>query len=109
MKDTGRDIQDTREFVVNLASEAIAEAMNMTCIDAPAEVDEMPLARLAPAPLVKVAPPRRAASPWHWNVNSSSGFHSAPTSSLPSAASSVPTSPIESCSMPTPIRSTRPA
>lgn len=33
MKETGRNIQDTREFVVNLVSEEIAEAMNVTCID----------------------------------------------------------------------------
>ena len=56
MKDTGRNIQDTREFVVNLVSEEIAEAMNVTCIDPPAEVDEMPLAGLVPTPSVKVAP-----------------------------------------------------
>jgi flavin reductase (DIM6/NTAB) family NADH-FMN oxidoreductase RutF len=63
MKDTGRNIRDTREFVVNLVSEDLAAAMNMTCIDAPAEVDEMPLAGLAAAQSIKVAPPRLVASP----------------------------------------------
>ena len=43
MKDAGRNIQDSREFVVNLVSEAIAEAMNVTSIDAPAEVVKCPL------------------------------------------------------------------
>ena len=38
MKDTGRNILATREFVVNLVSEPMADAMNVTCIDAPANV-----------------------------------------------------------------------
>lgn len=63
LKDTGRNIQETREFVVSLVSEDIAEAMNVTCIDAPAGVDEMSLAGLIATPSTKVAPPRVAASP----------------------------------------------
>lgn len=34
-KDTAANILDTGEFVVNLVGEANAEAMNVTCIDAP--------------------------------------------------------------------------
>ena len=39
LKDTAANIQETAEFVVNLVSQANAEAMNVTCIDAPPEVD----------------------------------------------------------------------
>jgi flavin reductase (DIM6/NTAB) family NADH-FMN oxidoreductase RutF len=63
MKDTGTNILHSKEFVINLVSEDLAEAMNLTCIDAPAEVDEMALAGLAPAPSVKIKPPRVARSP----------------------------------------------
>ena len=45
-KDTAANILATGEFVVNLVSEANAEAMNVTCIDAPPEVDELELAGL---------------------------------------------------------------
>jgi flavin reductase (DIM6/NTAB) family NADH-FMN oxidoreductase RutF len=63
MKDTGANILHAKEFVVNLVSEDLAEAMNVTCIDAPADVDEMALAGLAPAPSVKIKTPRVARSP----------------------------------------------
>jgi flavin reductase (DIM6/NTAB) family NADH-FMN oxidoreductase RutF len=62
-KDTGRNILATDEFVVNLISEALAEAMNITCIDAPPGVDELKLAKLESAASVKVKPPRIALSP----------------------------------------------
>ena len=39
-KDTAANILATGEFVVNLVSEANAAAMNITCIDAPPEVDD---------------------------------------------------------------------
>lgn len=63
MKDTGRNIRETQEFVVNLVSEDIAEAMNVTCIDAPPEIDEMRIAGLTGILSTKVSPPRLAASP----------------------------------------------
>ena len=63
LKDTAANIQETAEFVVNLVSEANAEAMNITCIDAPAEIDELQLARLTPVPSRSVAPPRIGESP----------------------------------------------
>lgn len=62
-KDTGQNILTSAEFVVNLVSEATAEAMNVTCIDAPPGVDELKLAGLATTPSVKIRPPRIAASP----------------------------------------------
>ena len=62
-KDTGANIQETGEFVINLVTEDLADAMNITCMDAPPEVDELACAGLTPAPSVKVKPPRIAESP----------------------------------------------
>jgi flavin reductase (DIM6/NTAB) family NADH-FMN oxidoreductase RutF len=63
MKDTGVNVLATHEFVVNLVSEEMAEAMNLTCIDAPPGIDELRLADLPTAPSDKVRPPRIAVSP----------------------------------------------
>jgi flavin reductase (DIM6/NTAB) family NADH-FMN oxidoreductase RutF len=63
MKDTGENVLATGECVVNLVSETMAEAMNVTCIDAPPGVDEVAIAKLETAPSFKVKPPRIAASP----------------------------------------------
>ena len=63
LKDTARNILDTREFVVNLVPESAAEAMSFTSIDAPPDVDELALANIATVPSLKVKPPRIAASP----------------------------------------------
>ena len=49
-KDTARNILDTGEFVVNLVPRALAEAMNVTAIDAPAQIDELALAGLSTLP-----------------------------------------------------------
>lgn len=62
-KDSGRNILDTGEFVVNLVSEADAPAMNFTCIDAPPEFDEIDAADIATRPSVAIAPPRIASAP----------------------------------------------
>jgi flavin reductase (DIM6/NTAB) family NADH-FMN oxidoreductase RutF len=62
-KDTATNILASGEFVVNLVSEKNAEAMNVTCIDAPPEIDELALAGLTPAPSHAVRPPRIAESP----------------------------------------------
>ena len=61
-KDTAANILDTGEFVVNLVAERNAEAMNITCIDAPPEIDELTLAGLTPAASQAVRPPRIAES-----------------------------------------------
>lgn len=50
LKDTAANICETGEFCVNLVSEDMAEAMNLTCIDAPPEVDELALAGLQTTP-----------------------------------------------------------
>ncbi|MDB5367452.1 MAG: hypothetical protein JWM77_3379 [Rhodospirillales bacterium] len=62
-KDTARNITDTGEFVVNMVSEAIAEAMNICSIDFPPEIDELTQAGLTAAPSLKVKPPRVAEAP----------------------------------------------
>jgi flavin reductase (DIM6/NTAB) family NADH-FMN oxidoreductase RutF len=62
-KDTATNILATGEFVVNLVSEKNAEAMNVTCIDAPPDIDELELAGLTAAPSHAVRPPRIAESP----------------------------------------------
>ncbi|MTV36905.1 flavin reductase family protein [Duganella radicis] len=62
-KDTLRNIEETGEFVWNLATRPLAEAMNASCASAPPEVDEFQLAGLATAPSRVVAPPRVADSP----------------------------------------------
>jgi flavin reductase (DIM6/NTAB) family NADH-FMN oxidoreductase RutF len=63
LKDTAENIFATREFVVNLVPQSLAEAMNITCIDAPPEIDELTLAGLTPAASQAVRPPRIAESP----------------------------------------------
>lgn len=62
-KDSARNIIETREFVVNLVSEADALAMNLTCIDAPPDVDELGLGLIGTAPSSAIAPPRIASAP----------------------------------------------
>jgi flavin reductase (DIM6/NTAB) family NADH-FMN oxidoreductase RutF len=63
IKDTARNVLDTGEFVVNLVPRAAAEAMNLTSIDAPPDIDELELAKLPTAPSLKVKPERIAISP----------------------------------------------
>lgn len=63
LKDTAANILETGEFVINLVREADAEAMNLTCIDAPPEVDELELAGMAVEASLAVAPPRIASAP----------------------------------------------
>jgi flavin reductase (DIM6/NTAB) family NADH-FMN oxidoreductase RutF len=62
-KDTLRNIRISGEFVVNIASRALAEAMNETSVDAPSGVSEFALTGLATEPSSTVAPPRVAAAP----------------------------------------------
>ena len=62
-KDSRANIRETGEFVVNLVSEANAEAMNVTGIEFDSSVDELEQAGLTPAPSVRVKPPRIAESP----------------------------------------------
>jgi flavin reductase (DIM6/NTAB) family NADH-FMN oxidoreductase RutF len=62
-KDTALNILETGEFVVNLVPERLVQAMNLTSVDAPREVDELALAGLATLPSAHITPPRIADSP----------------------------------------------
>ncbi len=62
-KDTLRNIEETGEFVWNLTTRPLAEAMNRTCAPVGPEVNEFDLAGLAAAPSRLVKPPRVADSP----------------------------------------------
>ena len=59
-KDTIRNIEQTREFVFNLATRDLAESVNQTSAPHPPDVDEFLLAGLSKAASDKVAPPRVA-------------------------------------------------
>ncbi|MDN4039620.1 flavin reductase family protein [Massilia sp. YIM B02443] len=62
-KDTLRNVQETGQFVWNLATRPLAEAMNASCAAVSPEVDEFALAGLTPAPSRLVKPPRVEESP----------------------------------------------
>ena len=61
-KDTTANIHATREFVVNLVDEALAEVMNITAIDFPSQESEIAAANLATAPSTDVKVPRIASA-----------------------------------------------
>ena len=63
LKDSGYNIQKTKEFVINIVNESILEQVNMTSIDFPPEVDEFEIAGLTKLPSIMVKPPRIAESP----------------------------------------------
>ncbi|MFY3386196.1 flavin reductase family protein [Paracidovorax sp. MALMAid1276] len=62
-KDTVRNVQETGEFVWNLATRGLAEAMNQSCAAVPPGVSEFDLAGLTPLASTRVRPPRVAQSP----------------------------------------------
>ena len=64
-KDSMRNALANREFVVNLATWELREAVNVTSAPAPHGVDELKLAGLTAVPSRIVAPPRVAESPVH--------------------------------------------
>ena len=57
-KDTLRNVEDTREFVVNVVSEDFAAQMNACSAEFPPEVDEFAASGLTPIPSDLVKPPR---------------------------------------------------
>ncbi len=61
-KDTVRNIEQTGEFVWNLVTRDLAEAMNRSSAQVPAEVNEFELAGLTPVASRLVKPPRVAES-----------------------------------------------
>jgi flavin reductase (DIM6/NTAB) family NADH-FMN oxidoreductase RutF len=62
-KDTLRNIIATREFVVNVVSEELANPMNVCSADFPPEVDEFAESGLTPILCERVKPPRVKESP----------------------------------------------
>jgi flavin reductase (DIM6/NTAB) family NADH-FMN oxidoreductase RutF len=62
-KDSLRNIEDTGEFVVNLAPEHLFEQINATATDFPPGVSEFDAVGIAREPSRLVKPPRVAASP----------------------------------------------
>jgi flavin reductase (DIM6/NTAB) family NADH-FMN oxidoreductase RutF len=62
-KDTLVNIEWGKDFVVNLVTEALAEAMNQTAGEYPKEVDEFQVAGLTPIKADRVKSPRVAESP----------------------------------------------
>jgi flavin reductase (DIM6/NTAB) family NADH-FMN oxidoreductase RutF len=61
-KDTVRNIEQTGEFVWNLVTRDLADAMNRSSAQVPAEVNEFELAGLTPVASRLVKPPRVAES-----------------------------------------------
>jgi flavin reductase (DIM6/NTAB) family NADH-FMN oxidoreductase RutF len=63
LKDTARNIQSSQQFVVNLVTEELLTAMNISAVDFPPDESELTAAGLASVPSVHVAVPRLAESP----------------------------------------------
>ncbi len=59
-KDSSNNCKSTGEFVANLVSRNLVEAMNRSSVDAPSDVSEFGYADLAQAPSKLVRPPRVA-------------------------------------------------
>ncbi|MBK6769250.1 MAG: flavin reductase family protein [Ardenticatenales bacterium] len=64
-KDTRANILATGEFVVNIATAALVDAVNVSAADFPHDISELDVLGLETMPSVKVRPPRVAASPIH--------------------------------------------
>jgi flavin reductase (DIM6/NTAB) family NADH-FMN oxidoreductase RutF len=62
-KDSLRNVQENGEFVWNLVTRPLAEAMNQTCAPLPPDQSEFAFAALTPVPSRVVAVPRVAESP----------------------------------------------
>jgi flavin reductase (DIM6/NTAB) family NADH-FMN oxidoreductase RutF len=65
-KDTLRNARSNGEFVLNIVTLALAENMNQTSAELPAEIDEFVFAGLEKSASVAVKPPRVANSPVHF-------------------------------------------
>ncbi len=62
-KDTLRNIRETGEFVVNVVTFAVAEAMNLTSGDYESSINEFEVAKLQTRPSQIVRPPQVAEAP----------------------------------------------
>ena len=65
-KDTLNNVRTTGEFVVNIVTEELVPAMNLSSIEDVPELNEFEFAGLTAAPSVVVRPPRVAESPIHF-------------------------------------------
>jgi flavin reductase (DIM6/NTAB) family NADH-FMN oxidoreductase RutF len=81
-KDTLRNVRETGEFVVNMVTFELREAMNLTSGDYEASVNEFELAKLSPLPSKIVRPPRVGESPvsFECKVHQILDFSPVPTS-----------------------------
>jgi flavin reductase (DIM6/NTAB) family NADH-FMN oxidoreductase RutF len=61
-KDTARNIQSAGDFVVNMVTEDLLQAMNISAADFPPDFSELLAANLETAPSVHVKPPRLVAA-----------------------------------------------
>ena len=82
-KDTLRNVRETREFVVNIVTYELREAMNLTSGEYDASVNEFEVAKITPAQSKVVRPPRVAESPvsFECKLHQILDFSPAPTSS----------------------------
>jgi flavin reductase (DIM6/NTAB) family NADH-FMN oxidoreductase RutF len=82
-KDTLRNARETREFVVNVVTYELREAMNLTSGEYDASVNEFELAKVTPEPSKVVRPPRVGESPvsFECTLHQILDFSPAPTSS----------------------------
>ena len=62
-KDTARNIRNTREFVINVVNEEVAQAMNLCAVDFPPGVNELEIAAMPTEPSLVVSVPRIAKAP----------------------------------------------
>lgn len=81
-KDTLRNIRETGEFVVNIVTLELAEAMNITSGEYDATVNEFELAKVTPEASTILRPPRVAESPvaFECRLQQILDFSTAPTS-----------------------------
>jgi len=82
-KDTLRNVRETREFVVNVVTYDLREAMNLSSGEYDASVDEFELAGLTSEPSKVVRPPRvgESAVSFECKLHQILDFSTAPTSS----------------------------
>jgi flavin reductase (DIM6/NTAB) family NADH-FMN oxidoreductase RutF len=80
-KDTLRNIRETKEFVINVVTYELAEAMNLTSGEYDASIDEFELAKLKTESSNSVRPPRVAESPvsFECKLHQILDFSTAPT------------------------------
>lgn len=65
-KDTLNNVRSTGQFVVNIVTEGLAQAMNLSATELPPDEDEFDFAGVTAAPSLVVRPPRVAESPIHF-------------------------------------------